>query len=252
MTNSNNKLILIVPLILILGAVILLMTVKKTPEQPITEPTQPVVVTETPEEDTTTAGGTSSPNFEMYVTGEVPATAKKYMITKGMASYTVNKVFVGKPVAVVTGVTELVEGAGWYDEESKKFYLKANIDLKGLKSDSEKRDSDILPFFSPPVATFEIDGDNATDTITFAEPFQTDLIGQLTVGDTTKELTFAVTGTLSDETFAAQGSTKVNMSELGIKTPSLLEVYTVEDMTELKFEIEGTRYQETQETDVQE
>jgi hypothetical protein len=42
------------------------------------------------------------------------------------------------------------------------------------------------------------------------------------------------------------------MSELGIKTPSLLEVYTVEDMTELKFEIEGTRYQETQETDVQE
>jgi polyisoprenoid-binding protein YceI len=248
MTNSNNKLILIVPLVLILGAVVLLMTVKKTPDQPITEQNDPAVVTQTPPtEEPTDPAATSTPNFAMYVTGEVPATAKKYMITKGMASYTVNKVFVGKPVAVVTGVTELVEGAGWYDEQSKKFYVKANIDLKGLKSDSEKRDSDILPFFEPPVAVFEINGDNASDTITLSEPFETDLVGNLTVGNTTKELTFAVTGTLTEETFAAQGSTKVNMSDLGIKTPSLLNVYTVEDMTELKFEIEGARLTEVQE-----
>jgi polyisoprenoid-binding protein YceI len=248
MTNSNNKLILIVPLVLILGAVILLMTVKKTPDQPMTEPKNPMVIKKTPVmEEPTTPTDSSTPNFAMYVTGEVPATAKKYMITKGTASYTVNKVFVGKPVAIVTGVTEQVEGAGWYDEESKKFYLKANIDLKGLKSDSEKRDEDILPFFKPPVAVFEINGDNSSDTITLSEPFETDLIGKLTVGSTTKELTFAVKGTLTEETFAAQGSTKVNMSEFGIKTPSLLNVYTVEDMTELKFDIEGTRLQEVEE-----
>ncbi len=247
MTNTNNKLIFIVPLVLILGAVILLMTVKKTPDQKITEQNDPMILTETPPtEEPSDPTATSTPNFAMYVTGEVPATAKKYMITKGMASYTVNKVFVGKPVAVVTGVTELVEGAGWYDEDSKKFYIKTNIDLKGLKSDSEQRDSDILSLFKPPLAVFEVNGDNSSDIITLSEPFETDLVGKLTVGNTTKELTFAVTGTLSEETFAAQGSTKVNMSDLGIKAPSLLNVYTVEDMTELKFEIEGTRLEEVQ------
>lgn len=248
MTNSNTKFILIIPLVLILGATVLLMTIKNKPSQEAKKQNDPVVTEEKPvayEKKETTQSTT--PNFGMYVTGEVPETAKKYMITKGVASYTVNKVFVGKPVAVVTGVTELVEGAGWYDETSKKFYLKAKIDLKGLKSDSEQRDSDILPLFVPPMAVFEINGDNSNDILTLAEPFETNLVGNLTVGNTTKELTFIVSGTLTEESFAAQGSTKVNMSEFGIKTPSLLNVYTVEDMTELKFEVEGTRLQEVQE-----
>ncbi len=249
MTNSNNKLIFVLPLIIILGAVVGLMTLNKTSTTPKVETTDQKPIEATPTNESTEANSAMNEEesksatleeFSAIIASDVPETALKYVLTsKSNASYTVAKTFFEKPGITVTGVTDGVVGAAWYDEASKRYYLKANIDLTKLRSDSEKRDADIMPLFTPPAASFELIGDNTDDKLSLTEPFETQIAGNLTVGEVTKEVMFDVKGSLSKTSFAAEGMTKTKMSNFDITAPSLFEVFSVADDIDLKFVVDA-------------
>ncbi len=251
MTNSNNKLIFVLPLIIILGAVVGLMTINKTSSTPAPKvaTTDEKSIEATPTNESTETNNAMDEKesksatleeFTAIIPSDVPETAFKYVLTdKSNASYTVAKTFFEKPGITVTGVTDGVVGAAWYDEESKRYYLKANIDLTKLKSDSEKRDADIMPLFTPPTAMFELIGDNTDGKLSLAEPFETQIAGNLTVGEVTKEVVFDVKGSLSKTSFAAEGMTKAKISDFGITAPSLFEVFSVSDDIDLKFVVDA-------------
>jgi polyisoprenoid-binding protein YceI len=249
---SNNNKTLILGLIILLGVGGLIayrMAANSSSEE--AKPQQPVVQqTETPESTTTptqTEGNDPESTYNELITVTAPTGSTRYVLTDNSeASYTVRKVYVGKPGAQVTGVTEDVVGAGWYDGQGKKFYLKANIGLDTLKSDSEQRDSDILPLFTPATASIVINGDNSTDVISMTEPFETQIKADLTIGSVTKTVTFNVNGMLDESKFTAEGTADILMSDFGIKAPSALNIFTVEDATVLKFKVEGMALEEAQ------
>lgn len=249
---SNNNKTIIIGLVILLGVGALIayrMSVGGTEgdeqsQQPVVQQPQTQESTSTPTETANTPS--SEDIYNQYVTTTAPQGSKRYVLSDtSEASYTVQKVFVGKPTAEVIGVTQDVEGAGWYDATGKKFYLKAKIGLDTLKSDSEKRDSDILPLFTPATAMIELNGDNSTDVISMTEPFETELLANVTIGSVTKEVTFAVTGMLDETKFNAEGTANVLMSDFGIEPPSALNIFTVEDETVLKFKVEGMALEES-------
>ncbi len=248
---SNNTKTLIIGLLILLGVggffAYRMSAESNTSNDP--QPQEPVVQQDQPNESTPSANMSDDKNatYSKFVTVSAPQGSKKYVVSNNSeASYTVTKVFVGKPQATVVGVTEDVEGAGWYDVEGKKFYLKAEIGLDSLKSDSEKRDADILPLFTPATATIVLNGDNSTDAISMTEPFETQLTVDVTIGTVTKPVVFDVKGMLDEDKFTAEGTTLVKMSDFGITPPSALNIFSVEDDTTLKFNVTGEALTEEQ------
>jgi polyisoprenoid-binding protein YceI len=252
MSNNNKTLIIGLLILLGVGGLIAYREMANSQTQPA-QPQEPVVQNEEPNQstpsNTTPQRANETAGLETYnkfVTTPAPEGSKMYVLSDtSQASYTVTKVFVGKPQAEVVGVTEEVQGAGWYDDASKKFYLKADIALDKLKSDSEKRDEDIMPLFTPATATIELNGDNMNGAISMTEPFETQLTADLTIGSVTKPVTFDVKGTLDDSKFTAEGTTEVMMSDFGITPPSALDIFSVEDKTTLKFNVEGLSLEQT-------
>ncbi len=249
--SNNNKTIIIGLLILVgVGGLFAyrMMASSTNSNEPL--PQEPVVQNEQSNESTPSAQNTENSDdknttYAKFVTTMAPTGSRKYVLSNNsQASYAVTKVFVGKPQADVVGITEDVEGAGWYDTAGKKFYLKAEVGLDTLKSDSEKRDSDILPLFTPATATIVLNGDNATDAISMTEPFETQLTADLTIGTVTKSVVFDVKGMIDENKFTAEGTTLIKMSEFGITPPSALNIFTVEDDTTLKFTVEGEALEE--------
>ena len=175
MTNKNNTLIIGLLILLGVGGLVAYRMYgnASNQEEPVSQnPVMQEDSMETSESDNNSAMMQDGNNvYAEIVTIQAPEGSAKYvLVSPSNASYTVKKVFVDKPVADVTGVTNGVQGAGWYDETGNKFYLKANVDLTKLESDSDKRDSDIMPLFAPPQATIVINGDNATAAISKTEP----------------------------------------------------------------------------------
>lgn len=170
----------------------------------------------------------------------VPDGAITYALDEGStASYTVQKEFFDQPTVQVTGVTDLVSGKGWYVEESGAFGVDAMIDITGLTSDSEKRDSDILPLFSSTEARIQMLSDGS-DSVVLGGAFEEEFPAMLTINGVTKEVMFNVVGNLSADEFDATGTATVMFSDFNMSAPSLLNVFQVGDEIELSFDVSGT------------
>lgn len=177
---------------------------------------------------------------EMMKSEDTPENSINYSITQdSTAGYIAQKRFFNKPDAEVIGTASSINGSGWYDNETGDFYLSADIDLTKLASDSSGRDKDILAFFTPKTANIMFGQNDTEDKIKMGESFSTTLNANLTINGVTKTIPFEIEGTLMKDSFTATGSASVKMSEFNINPPSLLNVYTVDDMIELTFDVTG-------------
>lgn len=234
----NKKTVILIILVLIAAPVGYLLLNNKSLENsmesnaPVIENSQDTSMETT--EDVDTMIKTEDENAMM----KAPEGALTYMLTQpSTASYTAQKRFLEKEDAVVVGTTDNLNGEGWFDLANQDMYLNAQIDLGILKSDSEKRDEDVLKMFNTTLATLvlnSVEGEIMLDT-----PFDTTANVTLTVNGVAKEVTFNVTGTVTETGFTATGNGMVNISDFNITPPSMLEVFTVDDGIELTFDVTG-------------
>ena len=167
---------------------------------------------------------------------EMPESALKYELTQdSVAMYVVQKRFLTKEDAEVVGTTENVTGEGWFDVATQQMYLMADVNLNTLASDSETRDKDVLDMLVDTTAKLVLS--EIEDEVVLGTPFTTIGTAQVTINKVTNPVTFSIEGTVTETGFTATGSANVLMSDFDLTPPSLLNVYSVDDEMELKFDV---------------
>ena len=236
--EKNNNLILILLAVLVLGGLgFYLVSQNAAKVDKADSRSTAMVADDTAVMEDETHGDTAMMEDKKLMQMEAPEEAVSYKFTEGSVSYTAQKRFLTKEDTEVVGTTTDVTGSGWYVAETGEIYLMANIDLVNLATDEESRDQDVLSMFDTPEAILVIDVEESS--VVLNETFAIDLPGSLTVNGVTKDVTLAVEGTLTEDGFSATGATEFLISDFGIKPPSLLEVFTVDDELVLNFEVVG-------------
>jgi len=115
------------------------------------------------------------------------------------------------------------------------------VDLSTLQSNQRLRDSWIREngpqFNTYPTATFvahELQG--APESYTMGETVEFQLVGDLTIHDTTQPATFDVSATLDRDTITGIATTTALMSSFGIEPPNFANTLTVNDEFQIQVE----------------
>lgn len=179
--------------------------------------------------------------------------ATRYAIvpTNSKATYKVNETFFnqGNRLNVAEGTTGEITGEIAIDKTkpSASRVGTIKVDISKLASDSEQRDDQIrnrwLESTKFPTATFvakRLEGLPETPYTEGAElTFR--IVGDLTVRNVTKEVTFDAKGKIVGEIFTGTATTTFNMTDFGFDPPSILGILKAENGVELTLTIEAKR-----------
>lgn len=164
-----------------------------------------------------------------------------YVLSSGSSvSYRITKLFIGQPAQEVVGTGTGVIGNGSLSKDGKHIKVNAQIDLTSIKTDSPKRDSDVLKLFKSTLAELTADVD-LSNPVTLGDSTTSDVPANFTLNGVTKEITLSVAGQATDKNFTAKGTSKVKLTDFGINPPSLADVFTVSDDITFEFTINGNR-----------
>ena len=249
-------------------------TATTSPASPTTAPTEPAATggagsgtsataTSAPTQGAPAAGqaspggSTASPAAPTAATaagGAASSTgAERYTIVpnSSKATYRVNETFVGRGFAIAVGSTGAFTGALYLDKSNPVASRidAITVDISKLASDSSQRDNRIrqswLESSKYPTATFvtrRLEG--LPDTpYTEGQELAFKILGDLTVRDVTKEVTFDATGKIVGDTFTGTATTQFNMTDFGFDPPEIAGVLKAENGVILELAIEARRDQ---------
>ncbi len=179
--------------------------------------------------------------------------ATRYAIvpTNSKATYKVNETFFnqGNRLNVAEGTTGEITGEIAIDKTkpSASRVGTIKVDISKLASDSEQRDDQIrnrwLESTKFPTATFvakRLEGLPETPYTEGAElTFR--IVGDLTVRNVTKEVTFDAKGKIVGDLLTGTAATTFNMTDFGFDPPSILGILKAENGVELTLTIEAKR-----------
>lgn len=226
---------------------------------PAAEATAAPIATEAPEtpDDTTndTDGSDTNGNAPPAESSALPSGTRTYIIVpaESSASYIVEEEFFGLalgkygiPEGLVNtvGTTSAIEGQfqlNWDDLSAPLGENTFTVDLSTLESNQRLRDNWIRDegpeFGTYPNATFVAESlEGAPTSYTPGEEVTFQLVGQLTIRETTQPATFDVTASLLDGTVSGTAVAALVMSDFGIAPPDFANTLTVAD----NFRIEVT------------
>lgn len=201
-----------------------------------------------------TGGATPSSAIATVSRASATATsATRYAIvpTNSKATYKVNETFFnqGNRLNVAEGTTGEITGEIAIDKAkpSASRVGTIKVDISKLASDSEQRDDQIrdrwLESTKFPTATFvakRLEGLPETPYTEGAElTFR--IVGDLTVRNVTKEVTFDAKGKIVGDLFTGTATTTFNMTDFGFDPPSILGILKAENGVELTLTIEAKR-----------
>lgn len=209
------------------------------PATAVVEPTAaptvaPVEPTAAPAEPT---AASAEPTAEP--TAEPVATVRTFEIVpeQTTASYEVQEQFLNQNLpSMAIGTTNAVTGEFHFtlDGQPTGEVTKITVDLRTLTSDSSRRDARIreqwLESNTYPFAEFtstEVQG--APSSYTEGEEVNFKLVGNLTIRDVTKPVTFDVTGKLEGDTVTGTATAQIMMVDFGFEPPSIVGMLTVRD-----------------------
>lgn len=169
---------------------------------------------------------------------------------ESQVSYEVGEIFLnqGNAFATAIGVTGIVKGDVSVDMETpaNSTISPIVVDIYSFRSDSGKRDNAIRGRFlmsdAYPRATFvptSIDG--LPESYTEGESINFQVTGDLTVKETTRPVTFAVTVQVSGNSLTGDASTTLLMSDFGVGPISIAGILETEDEVKLNFSIAAKR-----------
>lgn len=194
---------------------------------------------------------TAGPTIDSLATVAVSGSGRNFTLLpeQSSVSYSVQEEFlggaagmIGKEAGTVTtvGTTNAISGQIVLDLSGESPSLvsgQASVDISTLTSDDSRRDDRIrsrwLESASFPTATFVFTSMEGFPAGAYQEgqavSFQ--LLGNLTIRDVTRPVTFQVTATLQSNTLSGTATTQILMSDFGVEPPNLLNILTVADET---------------------
>lgn len=181
------------------------------------------------------------------------AGGQRYVITPdtSKATYTVQETFVGRGLATAVGSTGTIAGDLTINKQNPSLSTVGTItvDISKLASDSSQRDNRIrqqwLESTKFPTATFvpkRLEG-LPTTPYTDGQDLTFKIVGDLTVRNVTKEVTFDTTGKIVGTTFTGTAKTGFNMTDFGFDPPSIAGVLNSENAVALTITIEAKQAQ---------
>ena len=158
---------------------------------------------------------------------------------QSQAQYAVEEEFFGQAIPFVTAVgkTNAIDGSVTLDFADGGVSIANStftVDLSTLKSDSGRRDRAIrerwLESSKYPLATFVATGvENLPPDADFGKDVAFQVVGDMTVRDTTKPLTWDMTARLDGETLTGNASTFLYMNDFGFDAPDIAGILKVTD-----------------------
>lgn len=189
-------------------------------------------------EATTESAPTAAPNAAPAATG-----MRTFVIDpqQSEASYAVQETFLSQNLPnKAVGKTNAITGTFQFSADGKPTgqVTKITVDLRTLKSDSDRRDNAIrsrwLESNTYPYAEFtstEVQG--VPDTYTDGQPVSFKLLGNMTIHNTTRPVTFDVNGKLEGGAVTGTATTRFNMVDFGFEPPNIAGVVAVQDGVDL-------------------
>jgi polyisoprenoid-binding protein YceI len=179
------------------------------------------------------------------------AGALRFVITQdtSKATYTVQETFVGRGLATAVGSTSAITGEITIDRQnpSRSQIGTITVDISKLTSDSSQRDNRIrgqwLESSQYPNATFtpkRLEG-LPTTAYTEGQELTFKIVGDLTIRNVTKEVTFDAKGKIGGDTFSGTATTGFKMTDFGFDPPSIAGVLSSENAVALALTIEAKR-----------
>ena len=168
-----------------------------------------------------------------------PETEARYRVNEQLARRNLPNDAVGVTNAI-TGIVTFDAGGKVVPEDSK-----ITIDVSTLKSDSDRRDDFIrknaLQTNQFPTIDFVI---KETPGLTWPLPNSGDglfkLVGDLTIRDVTKEITWSVSGTFAADRVQGLAETSFTFSDFEMSKPSGMFILSVEDLIRLELAFVAT------------
>lgn len=175
-------------------------------------------------------GGVMMEGDEMMVEGAV------YTIqSESSVSYVAQKEFFSKPTAEIVGVAQDVSGVIVYDEDEGTVAATASI-VPTFKSDSDMRDGDMQERFTENI-TVTVD-QTPVDVSRLAEgPVDVTVPVTLSINGVSQQVSLDAQITLAGDTVTVSGSSTINLNDFSFDPPSALNIYTVNEMLGLRFNI---------------
>lgn len=181
------------------------------------------------------------------VSETAPAGVRTFVVVseESQASYIVDEEFLSQALSklgieagkkVVVGTTSGVSGEiqlnldGAEPVESAQF----SVDMTGLKTDQDRRDNwlkdNAIETSAFPQTTFTATSvTGLPESINEGEEISFQLVGDLTVRDVTKSVTFAVTAVLTGDTLKGTAVLPLKISDFGIAPPDFANTLKVAD-----------------------
>lgn len=236
MTLRKNFLMMLT----LLGLLVLAACGGQTEPAAVAEPeTAAEPAAETAAEPAAEAGGTQT-----FVVDSGASTAS-YIVQEEFFAEALEKLGIEAGKTEVVGVSRQVSGEMTLNLDDSQNLLGANsfsVDLTGLQTDQNRRDSWIQengPTFSRfPTAEFvgtEIQGFPADYTAGEEVSFQ--LVGDLTVRETTVPVTFDVTATLEGNTLTGTAVADMQLTDFGIDPPDFANTLTVQNDFQIRLNL---------------
>lgn len=155
------------------------------------------------------------------------------------ASYAVEEEFFNQAVNFFTavGTTQTIEGAFAVNVQDNQVTLGENrfvVDLRTLTSDSSRRDNRIreewLESNTYPMAEFVATGlEGFPETVAEGQDLSFQVVGDMTIREVTRPLTFDTTARLDGNTITGSATTQLLMRDFGFEPPSILGMLEVTD-----------------------
>jgi polyisoprenoid-binding protein YceI len=213
---------------------------------PAAEATEAPVATEAAE--ATEAPAEESEADASSGSGELPTGLRTYVIVpeESSASYMVDEEFFGLALGKygipaglsdTVGTTSVIEGQfelNWDDLSAPLGENTFRVDLSTLESNQGLRDSWIREngpeFGTYPDAIFVVERlEGAPTSYTMGEEVNFQMVGQMTIRETTQPATFDVTAKLEDGTVTGTATAALKMTDFGITPPDFVNTLTVQD-----------------------
>ena len=181
------------------------------------------------------------------------ASATRYAIvpTNSKATYRVSETFINQAnrLNVAEGTTGNITGEITIDKTkpSSSRVGTIKVDISKLESDSEQRDDQIrarwLESTKFPTATFVAKRLEGLPDAPYSEGAELTfrIIGDLTVRNVTKEVTFDTKGKIIGDLLTGTATTTFNMTDFGFDPPSILGILKAENGVALTLTIEAKR-----------
>jgi polyisoprenoid-binding protein YceI len=154
------------------------------------------------------------------------------------ASYSIDEVFINENNRLNTavGVTSVVEGQFTLNraDPAASDFGEFTVDISTLQSDSNRRDNRIrqewLESARFPIATFVVkEVRNFPPNPQEDQPMLFQLVGDLTLKETTREVTWDVTAMLSDDRLTGVAKTFILLEDFNIPVPNIVGILRVTD-----------------------